>query len=351
MEHMHRQLGASLAPDGIPLHYGHLGAEYEAALNRAVLMDRSHEGRLNIDRKDRLNIIHRISTNDVAALATGAGKPTILTNPNGRILDRIMVYNHAEQSLVTTEPGRGATVQQYLKRNLFYNDEAHLTDLSPSTQLFTMHGPLADSVIYSITNIQAPPASPDYGVFQARITGIDVTVMQRKPLVGGHWAIMVAKEHAERVWNALREHADVHLAGSLTYNAIRIRSGRPAAGRELTESYIPLEAGLWDEVSFQKGCYTGQEIIARLESRGRLAKIMVTLLLDTAVTAPTAIYLDMKEIGTITSCTTAPDGIHYGIGFVKRAGASAGTELTIGTDHIAAKVSSIAGVPPPYLDS
>ena len=57
-------------------------------------------------------------------------------------------------------------------------------------------------------------------------------------------------------------------AGSLTYNVLRIRAGRPGVGHELSTDYIPLELGLWDEVSFTKGCYTGQEIIARMESRG-----------------------------------------------------------------------------------
>jgi tRNA-modifying protein YgfZ len=349
MELVHQQFGATLAQDGIPLHYGNLMAEYEAALNSAVLMDRSHEGRFVVTGKDRLNIFHRISTNDLAQLANGSGKPTILTNPNGRILDRLMVYNHSEQSFVTTEPGRGAAVQQYLLRNLFYNDDAHISDIGSGTRLFTIHGPLADHVIASLTTSQPSLATHDYLVFQTQIAGIDVTVMQRKQMVQGHWAMIVPTEHAELVWNAIQENPDIHLAGSLTYNAIRIRSGQPAAGRELTETYIPLEAGLWDEVSFQKGCYTGQEIIARMESRGRLAKIMVILLPESGVAAPASIYKDAKEIGTLTSCTTAPDGIHYGIGYVKLAHAEPDTSVLIGTDHIAAKISSYAGTPPPYL--
>src|SRR6185295_4976010 len=90
-------------------------------------------------------------------------------------------------------------------------------------------------------------------------------------------------------------------AGSLTYNRLRIRAGRPGVGHELTQDYIPLELGLWDEVSFTKGCYTGQEIIARMESRGRLAKTIITVNLSAAVDAPAKLVADGHEVGMLTS--------------------------------------------------
>src|SRR5690242_11334966 len=107
LQELYQQSGATVAPDGIPLHFGDQKAEYEAALNAAVLMDRSHEGRLETSGRDRLEIIQRISTNDVTHMASDEGRPTILTSPTGRIIDRLVVYNHGEKALVTTEPGRG----------------------------------------------------------------------------------------------------------------------------------------------------------------------------------------------------------------------------------------------------
>src|SRR5215468_7516855 len=97
---------AVLAADGIPLHFGDERSEYHAALEQAVVMDRSHEGRFEITGRDRLNIMHRISTNDLLTLETDEGRPTLFTNAVARILDRATVYTYGERALVITEPGR-----------------------------------------------------------------------------------------------------------------------------------------------------------------------------------------------------------------------------------------------------
>src|SRR5262249_34294638 len=93
-----------------------------------------------------------------------------------------------------------------------------------------------------------------------------VICAERKGLNGQHWAIIVPNEAAEAVWQALLEAGKAHgliPAGSLIYNALRIRAGRPAVGRELSQDYIPLEAGLWDEVNFSKGlCRVQADIVS-----------------------------------------------------------------------------------------
>ncbi len=138
-------------------------------------------------------------------------------------------------------------------------------------------------------------------------------------------------------------------AGSLTYNTLRIRAGRPAAGHELSTDFIPLEAGLWDEVSFTKGCYTGQEIIARMESRNRLAKTMVKLSLSQMVEAPAPLFHEGKTVGTLTSSVTSPDGEFFGIGFVKTTLAEEGQQFTVGESTIEASISALAGVQPSQM--
>jgi aminomethyltransferase len=133
----------------------------------------------------------------------------------------------------------------------------------------------------------------------------------------------------------------------LAYNALRIRAGQPATGRELSKDYLPLEAGLWDEVSFTKGCYTGQEIIARMESRGRLAKTIVKLKLSKWIEAPKDLYFEGKPAGTLSSSVITPDDEILGIGFVKVSLAIPGQALeTVGSD---AKIiiSELVGVQPP----
>lgn len=333
---------ATLAADGIPLHYGDERREYHAALDRAILMDRSHEGRFAISGRDRLEIPHRISTNDLTSLADGEGRPTIFTNAIARILDRATIYHRGDQALVLTEPGRGEGLRRYLQRNIFFNDEARLNDLAPATRQFVLHGAQADE----IGNRLAPALAPLHAA-DVDIAGASVTVLRDKPICGGHWRLIVPNEAAEAVWGALLSSGDLVPSGSLTYNVLRIRAGRPGVGRELNTDYIPLELGLWDEVSFTKGCYTGQEIIARMESRGRLAKALVTLRLGAAVEAPATVSLEGRAVGTLTSSVQTPDGEFLGMAVLKLGAAVPGTTVSIG--GTTAEIKGLAGVQPAHL--
>lgn len=347
---LHIAQNATLAADGIPLHYGDLKAEYHAGLERAALMDRSHEGRIETTGRDRLELIHRISTNDLATMAAGEGRPTIFTNANARIIDRAFVYNRGNEGLLLTEPGRGSALASYLQRNVFFNDDFRLNDLSPATHLFVVHGPHADAVMEA----WSPGVSQLKAYFSAEITVDDISVFvaRRKPVSGAHWVIVSPAEQAASIWSSLLESGKEHgliSAGSLAYNALRIRAGLPAMGRELSVDYIPLEAGLWDEVSFAKGCYTGQEIIARMESRNRLAKLMVTLQLTAPADAPADIRREGHKTGTLTSSVTTPDDEHLAIGFVKVSDALPGAQVVIGDRNVPATITALTGAPPPHL--
>ncbi|MEO8393479.1 MAG: glycine cleavage system protein T [Chloroflexota bacterium] len=331
---------AVVAGDGIPLHFGDERGEYHAALEQAVVMDRSHEGRFEIVGNDRLSILHRISTNDLLTLDAGEGLPTLFTNAVARVLDRATVYQRGDRALVISEPGRGEALRRYLQKNIFFNDDARLIDLAGTTRQFVLHGPAADHIGSQFAPDLATMHSTD-----VTIAGIPVVILRDKPLSGSHWRIIVPNENAPDLWAALLAHG-LTPAGSLTYNLLRIRAGRPGVGRELSTDYIPLELGLWDEVSFTKGCYTGQEIIARMESRGRLAKTIVTLKLSAEVEAPAKISADGHEVGMLTSSVLTPDGEAIGIGVVKVAQAQPGAILRIG-DEISAEISGLPGAQPP----
>ncbi|MEL7234359.1 MAG: glycine cleavage system protein T, partial [Chloroflexota bacterium] len=174
-----------------------------------------------------------------------------------------------------------------------------------------------------------------------------VYAIRRKPLSSIYWTLIIpAAADAGAVWQAISSDDGVTPAGSLTFNVVRIRSGRPGVSRELTQDYIPLEVGLWDEVSFTKGCYTGQEIIARMESRARMAKVMVRVSLSDHVNTPAPLMHDGKTVGNVTSSVKAPDGEVFGIAVVKTAVAE--PEITLRTQQgVSAEVIELAASAPP----
>lgn len=348
LHEFHQRSGAQVAPDGIPLSYHDAATEYQAALNHAILLDRSHEARLALAGGSRAAFLQRMSTNDILNLPPSAGRPTIFTNANARIVHRAVVYPHpAGDSLwLIGGPGRGDALRDYLARQIFYGDDVQITDLSATTAHFALHGVTADALVREVFG--APVADlPPFGCASATLDGVPVVIARDKPLTGGHWRLIAPRDAAPALWQALLDRGAPHgllAAGSLTYNTLRIRAGMPGYGAEIAPEYIPLEVGLWDEVSFSKGCYTGQEIIARMESRNRLARTLVRLALSAPVRAPAELRHEGRPAGTLTSCAQSPDGTIHAMAVVKTAHATPGTTLTVGDQP--ASVVALLGAQP-----
>ncbi len=345
----HLALGARLAPDRIPLDYGDLAAEEAAVEDGAILLDRSHEGRILLRGRDRCELVNRMSTNDVSRLAANEGKPTVFINANARLLFRASCFNLPRGLLLISEAGQGDALANYLRRNIFFGDQVVVKDISSETAHFALHGETAAAVIETL----APAALriPALGCAEVESDDVKLIIARRKSICGGHWILIADRDAGAPVHRLLLGSgaaSGLIPAGSLTYNSLRIRSGRPA-GLELSPEYIPLEVGLWDEISFSKGCYTGQEIIARMESRGRLAKTLVKVALGSMVPAPVPVFAQEKAVGTLTSSVQAADGRVHALAVLKVDSAQPGTNLTVGPDGLKAVVVDYAGAPPPYI--
>lgn len=345
----HETLGARLAPDHIPLDYGDMALEYAAAQRGAILLDRSHEGRILLTGRARFELINRMSTNDMSELAQHEGKPTVFTNANARVLFRAGGYSLSSGLLLISEAGQGEALANYLRRNIFFGDDAVVEDISAETAQFALHGERADAAMMRL----APAASAisTLGCAEIDTDFGRLIIARRKAICGAHWIVIAAREAAVALHrDLLRRGASCGLvpAGSLTYNSLRIRSGRPA-GLELSPDYMPLEVGLWDEISFSKGCYTGQEIIARMESRQRLAKTLVKVDLASMIAAPAPVYAEGHVGGTLTSSVQAPDGEIHALAVLKLRSARAGSRLTVGPGGIEASVLDFAGAQPPFV--
>ncbi len=346
---LHQNMGARLAADGIPLHFGNQPSAYQAALHSAILLDRSHEGRVLLQGDSLFDLVNRMSTNKLLDMSRYEGRATVFTTANARIMFRAMSYNLPDGLLMISEPGQGPALAQHLRRNIFFGDKAAVQDLSSKTAQFALHGPKAEAIIAQVGGEMPPPAH--YHANAIALGKSPATAARRKSIVGSHWVLICNIEDAPALYQRtlnLGRAFDLLPAGSLTYNLLRIRHGR-AAGLELSADYIPLEVGLWDEVSFDKGCYTGQEIIARMESRQRLAKVMVKLKLSQLVEAPAAVFADGKACGRLTSSAAAPDGEIFALAVVKTAQARPGTALEVGGARASARVSGYAGVQPAFI--
>lgn len=347
---LYTSLGATLADDGIPLHYGDLAREYRHALAHAVLLDRSHEGRLEIHGTSRFDFLNRMSTNKIVGLTPGDCIPTIFINANARILERVLVCAYPEHLLLITEPGRNQSVLNLLQRQVFFQDQVQIRDITGQSVQFSLHGPAADSVMNAL-HASADQLAGLHSLSWS-LHGHTITAIRNKPYAHTHWTLIAPRDAAVHVVQSVLEagqSGNLIGAGSLLFNILRIRAGRP--GRvELSQDYIPLELGLWDEVSFSKGCYTGQEIIARMESRSRLARTIVRLRMSEFVAAPAEIRdANGAPAGNLTSSVQAPDGEIFTMAVIRVAHIEPGTQLFVGTGKVPATVVDLIGTQPDFI--
>jgi len=275
----------------------------EAAEHTCAVADRSELGRLVGTGPDLLGLIHRLSTGDVKDLLPGQGRETVLTSAKGRIVERLSAHHLGDEGvLLVAGPHAAPRVLAHLQKFTFA-EQTGLTDQTAATFAFALIGPRwADAA-----EAAGLPALAPFGVATSEVDGARVHAARTNGFNSEGLLVVGAVGDADRVRSALlAAAADAGGAaiGAQDLEAWRILNGLPGAGHELTEAHNPLEAGLRDAVSFTKGCYVGQEVVARLNTYGKVARTVVRLELSDGGPAPaegSAVLHGGKPIGTVTS--------------------------------------------------
>ena len=303
-------------------------AVYRAAQETAVLVDRSQLACFKLSGATRLDLIHRISTNAVKQLQSGEGTATVLTTNIGRIIDRLILYADSDSVTLLAGENHRDPLARYLLRNVFFNDDFQLVDATEETAVLAIYGPQAQTLL-----TQAGFRETDLPLHhwqQTDVNGVSVTLHKTDPINGDGYFVICPASAKDALWAHLQV-SGITPANEAAFDYLRIAAGLPRFGRELTLDYIPLETDLWADVSFSKGCYTGQEIIARMESRGRLAKRLVQLTAATPIANGADILADGKSVGTVTSTAVGPQG-SVALGYVKTAVLDEGKALVVGEE-------------------
>jgi len=286
---------------------------YQAARSGAILVDRSELGYLLITGETRLDLLNRMSTQKVDRLRKGEGAATILTTDIGRIIDRLILYSDEDAVTCLTGAGNSENIARYLMRFVFFMDDFHIKDRSQQTTILAIYGPEAPQILGNF--IDDPSSIPLHHWREVEIVGSSARLLRSDPIAGHGFFITCAVEDKASVQSALISSGAI-TSDQPTFEYLRVESGVPLLGSELTSDYIPLEAGLRDDISFNKGCYIGQEIIARMDSRGKLAKRLVRLTSESPIFAETEIRSGEKRAGTVTSAANGPAG-PLALGYVK----------------------------------
>ena len=323
---LHRAAGARIEEfEGValPAAFATLEKEYAAAKERAALFDTSWHATLKLTGRDRVNYLHAITSNDIKSLETGRGVLALLLNPQGRILSELEIYALAESVLARTHASARERTVATLKRFIIASD-VKIEDATERTGSIAIEGPRALPAIKELCGVDLEERAR-MSIRDVTVNGMPCQLVRRSEFDEPGGEFIVSREALAPLWLALLAAVEAQGGapiGMAALNALRLEAGTPWYPADFNEAMIPHEAAVeTTHISFNKGCYTGQEIVERVRSRGHVNRMRVCLQFSTMAppAAGTKLQASGAEVGFVTSAAAMPNGKPaIGMGYVRR---------------------------------
>lgn len=283
---------------------------HEAWQFGVALVDRSHWGRLRFSGKDFLSFLHSQSTQNICGMCSGEGAETAFVSSTGRTLDTGMILAQERGALAVVSPGMATGLVEQLTKRIFPMDNVSITDISEHTRMFTILGPEAHTLVSEWGG--EPVVSLESNAHTVLgFNGTPVIVFKSSGLgrsVPG-WTFILDESAAAEFWRKVALQGAIPM-GDTVWEKARVLNGIPAAGRELTLDFNPLEAGLYHAVSFEKGCYIGQETISKVHNSNGVKQQLWGLRLRQGQSCSTGDVVssgDGRRLGKVTSVISDSD--------------------------------------------
>jgi folate-binding protein YgfZ len=303
-----------------------LDAQYRQLREECGLLDRSGRGVLLVGGPDAAEYLQGQLTNDVEALDVGDGQYAALLDRKGHMQSDMRVLRPAaKEILVDTEPVALAATRRHLQMYSI-GREVEVTDVSAERAILSLIGPRSVEVAGSA-------ALPENTCGTSAVAGVECLAVGTRDGLD----LVVAAAETERLREALLAAGAVEVSPEAA-EILRIESGVPRFGAEMGNATMPAEAGIVEHaVSFTKGCYIGQETVARLHYKGRPNRHLRGLRLSAPAEPGTALRLGEKEVGSLGGACVSPAFGPIGLAILRRE-AEPGAELAVGEDGVTAQV-------------
>ena len=258
------------------------------------MFDVSNYGRLSVRGDDALDLLNRLSTNDLELMRPGGGMETVLTTNKGRIIDLLRILHMGDHLLMLTSPGTQDRVVEWIDFYTFAEDIT-VTDIAPDTSHFLFVGDAAGDAL----------SEAGFGAW-----GLTTPLSHTASETGDGVIVIVRTESGSLpAWEVIVPRGQdipsdgIEKPGTSALEMLRIEQGVPAFPSELNESHNPLEANLKPHISFNKGCYIGQEVVARLNTYDRVQRFLCRLVVEDTITLEpgSALTVDGDSAGEVTS--------------------------------------------------
>ncbi|HZY94722.1 MAG TPA: glycine cleavage T C-terminal barrel domain-containing protein [Candidatus Bathyarchaeia archaeon] len=336
----HERLGAELAPDSIPLSYTDAKQEYWTIRKNAGISDISNLGRLTVKGKDRSTWLNGLVTNEISKLGEDAGVHAALLNTKARVLADLYIYSLGDHFLVDTGNAPASKVKQILDQFII-TEQVKVDDSSQDLVQITLQGPKSSLAIKQLLDVDVSLLSG----LHCKQLGPSIIISRDRSGVSG-FDIVLPRDESEAVWQAfmLKAADSVQPVGSTALDILRLEAGIPKYGTDVDENNIILESGFKDAISFSKGCYMGQEVVARATHIGRVNKQLAQFQIETTDPPPpkTKLTVESRDAGYLTSAAYSPGiGKVVALGYANRDFAKENTRLTVDPGTAVAIVTRI----------
>ncbi|HSG80696.1 MAG TPA: glycine cleavage T C-terminal barrel domain-containing protein [Gemmatimonadota bacterium] len=298
---------------------GNFEAEYHALIDTCGLAARGDRGHVRVAGERRAEMLNGLVTQQVIGLS-GAGRHALLLSAKGRVLTDLRIFPRTDELLLDV-PSSGltnllATFNKYLPPM-----HATFEDVSPSLRLLGVYGPGAAAAVREALGRELP--ADHLSVDEVDIEGVSVLVVRNRRLAGDGLELVAPRASAaalaERLLSAVVAHGG-RAVGARALDVARVESGVPAYGTDMDEENLAQETGLEaDAISYDKGCYLGQEVVARVHFRGHVNQVLRGLRFDDSRPGRgvTLVY-NGKPVGRVTSAVHSPSNGPIGLGYVRR---------------------------------
>jgi folate-binding protein YgfZ len=310
----------------IPVSFGNDATAIQAAYQGVAVVDLSHWGLLKISGDDRLRYLHNQSTNEFEKLKPGQGCDTVFVTSTARTLDLATAYVTEDAVLILVSPNRRQQIMEWLDRYIFPMDRVELKDISKETVIFSLIGSGSDALLEQLSD-EIPLEEAYASHHEQRLEGINLRLAVGNGLALPGYTLMVSANNAARLWQALIEAGAIPM-GDRVWEQLRIQQGRPVPDYELTEDYNPLEVGLWKAISFDKGCYIGQETIARLNTYKGVKQQLWGIRLPAYVEPGTTVTAGDEKVGKLTSISETEQGV-FGLAYIRTKAGGPGLKVKV----------------------
>jgi len=298
--------------------------EYRALREGCGLADRSWMGRLEIRGADRHRFLNAYVTCDVKGLTPGEGAYGFVTSQQGRILSDLVVTALEDRLWLLLPPGQDEAVAGHLKKYILADrvEVLPLEDMTPVTLI----GPGAAE---ALGDAELPPPG-DWRQVRSRVRGTEVELQRAGRLGAEAYTLWVSASIAGPLIAGLLENPAVRRVGVEALEVLRAEAGIPRFGADFGPEPFPQETGAEEAVSYTKGCYLGQEVVARIHYRGGVQKTLRGLVFETVPAPGTPLLFEEREVGkTGTAVDSIALGRPVGLAIVHRRGAEPGTRLDL----------------------